>query len=253
VAAAAAELGLDISRPEKVRDRATTDAILELGVDALVVAAFGQILPARLLEGPRFGGINVHASLLPRWRGAAPVAAAILAGDEETGVSIMRMDAGVDTGPVYAQRQVPIPPDATTQTLTAELAELGAELLVEVLELLERGEARAVSQDDSRATRAPLLTKADGYLDWSQCSGVEVDRRVRALQPWPGVVARLHEEDVQLLRGGAEAATGEPGTIVITRGDSVVVAAREGGYRIDAIRPPGRREMSPAAYLRGRR
>ncbi|MFN2613141.1 MAG: methionyl-tRNA formyltransferase [Solirubrobacterales bacterium] len=209
VADAARDLGLSLLQPERLRDPTTTDAILGLGLDALVVAAYGQILPARLLDGVPLGGINVHASLLPRWRGAAPVAAAILAGDGESGVSIMRMDAGIDTGAVFAMRSVPVAPDATTPALTAALADLGAELLGEVLPAIELGEVVAVPQTGEGATHAPRLTRADAHLDWAVVSAAEADRRVRALNPWPGVAAELAGAAVHLLEGIAVA--GAPG------------------------------------------
>lgn len=256
VAAAAETLGLPVRQPEKVRDPAVVGGLLDLGLDALVVAAYGQILPASLLDGPHLGGINVHASLLPRWRGASPVNAAILAGDERTGVSIMRMDAGLDTGPVYAMRDTPIGAEETAPQLSARLAEMGAELLVEVMAALERGEARATPQPDEGVTHAPRLTRADARLGWAEHDAAAVDRRVRGLQPWPGTTARLGGQAVRILSGGVEAdatAGAEPGTVTAVQGGSVVVATRQGGYRVDTVQPPGRRAMDAAAYLRGRR
>ena len=256
VADTARELGLELWQPERLRDPATVDRLLTVGAEALVVAAYGQILPARLLDGPRRGGINVHASLLPRWRGASPVAAAILAGDAETGVSIMRMDPGLDTGPVYAVRAIPIRPDDTTPALTARLAELGAGLLIEVLAALERGEATADPQDGVAATHAPRLSRDDAELDWSQFTAEAVDRRVRALNPWPGVVAPLAGQEVRLLAGGvarSDEAGGTPGTVLSVDRSSAVVATQRGSYRVDLLQPPGRRPMEAAAYLRGRR
>jgi methionyl-tRNA formyltransferase len=258
VADAAAELGLEVWQPEKVRGPGEVERLLELRLDALVVAAYGQILPASLLAGPRFGGINVHASVLPRWRGASPVAAAILAGDEETGVSIMRMEAGLDTGPVYAVRTLPIGVGGvTTPDLSADLARIGANLLVEVLAGLEDGSAVAEPQDDSLATYAPRLTRADGVLDWSSLSAVEVDRRVRALQPWPGTVGSLAGADVRIVAGapGAAAVPGGavPGTLLSAGAHAVDVATASGVYSVHEVQPPGRRAMDAAAYLRGRR
>jgi methionyl-tRNA formyltransferase len=258
VADAARELGLEVWQPEKVRDAGASARLLGLGVDALVVAAYGQLLPPALLDGPRFGGVNVHASLLPRWRGAAPVAAAILAGDEETGVSIMRMEAGLDTGPVYAVRTLPIGPGVTTPDLTADLARIGANLLVEVLAGLEDGSAVAEPQDDAVATYAPRLTRADAHVDWSVLSAVEVDRRVRALQPWPGTVAALGGAEVRLVAGAVSLRRGGfadalPGSIVAAGQHAVEVATRDGIYQVHEVQPPGRRPMDAAAYLRGRR
>ena len=256
VADAAEALGLPIWRPEKLRDPGVVERLLGLGLDALVVAAYGQILPAALLDGPRLGGINVHASLLPRWRGASPVKAAILVGDERTGVSIMRMDPGLDTGPVYAIRDTPIGAGETAPELSARLARLGAELLVEVLGRLERGEIEVTPQPDEGVTYAPRLTRDDARLDWSEHDAAGVDRRVRGLQPWPGTTAPLAGQEVGILSGGIDAepdAGAEPGTVTAVHGGSAVVATRRGGYRIDSVRPPGRRAMDAAAYLRGRR
>jgi methionyl-tRNA formyltransferase len=260
VADAARELVLEVWQPDKVRDPGVVAQLLGLGADALVVAAYGQILPPALLEGPRFGGVNVHASALPRWRGAAPVAAAILAGDEETGVSIMRMEAGLDTGPVYAVRTLPIGPGVTTPDLTSDLARIGANLLVEVLAGLEDGSAVAEPQDEAEATYAPRLTRADAHVDWSAYSAVEVDRRVRALQPWPGTVAELAGQELRIV-AGATAATGAaslaagaaPGTIVAVGRRACSVSTRDGVYDVHEVQPPGRRPMDAAAYLRGRR
>ncbi len=177
--------------------------LLGLGADCLVVAAYGQILPTALIDAPpRFGAVNVHASLLPRWRGASPIAHAILAGDTETGVSIMRMEAGLDTGPVYATSRVGISADATTPALTTTLATLGAEALIGVLADLEAGRAIAVAQPDEGVTYAPRLGRDDGRVDWHARSAIEVDRMVRALQPWPGVVAAVGGVEVQIQGGG---------------------------------------------------
>ncbi|MGA8014979.1 MAG: methionyl-tRNA formyltransferase, partial [Candidatus Dormiibacterota bacterium] len=198
--------------------------------------------------------VNVHASLLPRWRGAAPVARAILAGDPVTGVSIMRMDAGLDTGPVYAAREVPIDATATTPTLTETLAIAGAEELVRVLAALERATAMALPQPDEGVTVAPRLTREDGLLDWDARTAVEVDRMVRALDPWPGVTAPLAGVRVRILAGGpiTGVADAPAGTVVRTESESAVVSTRDGLYRVDEVQPPGRRPMSAAAFLRGR-
>jgi methionyl-tRNA formyltransferase len=252
---AARDLGLAVLQPEKVRDPAAIASLLDLQPDALIVASYGQILPGALLRGPRLGGINVHASLLPRWRGASPVAAAILAGDEETGVAIMQMEEGLDTGPVFAVRTLPIGSGVTTPDLTADLARIGADLLVEVLAGLEDGSAVAEPQDDAEATYAPRLTRADGVLDWALLSAVEVDRRVRALQPWPGTTAPLAGAEVRIVAGApaARTAAAAPGTIVATSARSIDVATRDGVYSVHEVQPPGKRPMDAAAYLRGRR
>jgi methionyl-tRNA formyltransferase len=174
----AQRLGLSLYQPEKLRD------IDSVKPDLLVVVAYGQIIPKTVLDIPRLGAINVHASLLPRWRGAAPVAHAILAGDEETGVTIMKMDEQLDHGPILSARATPIGEHEDAAELTARLAAMGAELLVETLSNLD--ERRATDQDHEKASVAPKLTKEMGRLDWSM-DPQDIDRHVRALQPWPGV------------------------------------------------------------------
>ncbi len=254
VADAARELGLEVLTPAKIGAPDVVRDLLARAPDCLVVAAYGQILPTALIDPPPHGAVNVHASLLPRWRGASPIAQAILAGDAETGVSIMRLEAGLDTGPVYSAARVPINADSTTPALTATLADLGASELASVLEALERGVAVPAPQPEEGVTYAPRLGRADGYVDWTAHRGVDVDRMVRALQPWPGVLAPLDGVDVQI-RAGAVADAGHeavPGTVAGRVGESVVIAAREGGYRIDLLTPPGKPAMTPAAFLRGR-
>jgi methionyl-tRNA formyltransferase len=255
VADAARELGLPLLTPAKIGAPEVVRGLLDLIPDCVVVAAYGQILPIALLDPLPFGAVNVHASLLPRWRGAAPIARAILAGDPETGVSIMRMEAGLDTGPVYAVARVSVGPDATTPALTRVLAELGALELVSVLEGLEHGSATATPQPEEGTTYAPRLTREDGRVDWAARSAVEVDRMVRALMPWPGVLAPIDGVEVQIQAGGVAdipIAAAAPGTIDRREGESVVITTRDGGYRVDMITPPGKRAMTPAAFLRGR-
>jgi methionyl-tRNA formyltransferase len=255
VADAARELGLPVLMPVKIGAPEVVTGLLDLIPDCLVVAAYGQILPISLLDPLPFGAVNVHGSLLPRWRGASPIANAILAGDSETGVSIMRMEAGLDTGPVYAAVRIPIEDDATTPELTETLAELGASELVSVLDALERGAATATPQPAEGVTYAPRLGREDGRVDWAARSAVEVDRMVRALQPWPGVMAPIDGVDVQIRSGGPVGLPDgvAPGSVAGREGDSLVMATVDGGYRIDGITPPGKRAMSPAAWLRGRR
>jgi methionyl-tRNA formyltransferase len=256
VGGAAERRRLRVLRPERIRAPESVATILALRPDALVVAAYGQIVPAALLDGPRFGGVNVHGSLLPRWRGASPVAAAILAGDERTGVSIMRMDVGLDTGPVYATRAIDIAPTDTTPMLAERLAEHGAAVLLQVLEGLVAGTALAVAQDNTQASHAPRLARQDGVVEWDAVSAVDVDRRVRALQPWPGVTVALGGQRVRILVGtpGEAAPLGAvPGDVVAVEREEVAVATVQCVYRVAAVQPPGGRPMSAAAYLRGRR
>jgi methionyl-tRNA formyltransferase len=198
---AALQLGLEVDQPERIRGPEAVERIRHLSPDLLVVVAYGQIIPRALLGVPRLGAVNVHASLLPRHRGAAPVAGAILAGDAETGVTIMRMDEQLDHGPILAMRSAEIGANEDAVALTSRLAVLGAELLVETLEHLE--DSKAVEQDHGAATVARRLSKEDGELEW-ELGAREIDRRVRALQPWPGVTLPTKRGRVKVLSGHVE-------------------------------------------------
>jgi methionyl-tRNA formyltransferase len=201
VKGAAIELGLEVYQTERIRAPEAVERLRQLAPDVLVAVAYGQIIPALMLAIPKLGAINVHASLLPRHRGAAPVAHAILAGDRETGVTIMRMDEQLDHGPILAARTTAIGEREDAAALTARLAEMGAELLVEVLAKLDGLEG--VTQDEGAATVAPRLRKEDGELEWSN-GAQEIDRRVRALQPWPGVTLPSKRGRVKVLSGHIE-------------------------------------------------
>jgi methionyl-tRNA formyltransferase len=201
VKVAAHGLGLEVYQPARIRDAEAVERIRRLQPDLLVVVAYGQIIPRSVLDIPKLGAVNVHASLLPRHRGAAPVAAAILAGDSETGVTIMRMDEQLDHGPILAVRSVEIAAHEDAIALTSRLAVLGAELLVETLANL--AEIKAVEQDHAAATVAPRLSREDGELEW-EMGAQEIDRRVRALQPWPGVTLPTRRGRVKVLRGHVE-------------------------------------------------
>ncbi len=198
---AARELGLEVYQPERIRDPDAVERLRRLEPDLLVVVAYGQIIPRSVLAVPKHGAVNVHASLLPRHRGAAPVAAAILAGDSDTGVTIMRMDELLDHGPILAMRSTPIGAHEDATALTTRLAEIGARLLVETLQAL--GGIDEVEQDHARATLAPRLHKEDGEIGWD-LGAHEIDRRVRALQPWPGVTLPTKKGRVKVLSGHIE-------------------------------------------------
>jgi methionyl-tRNA formyltransferase len=197
----AQELGLPVYQPERIRDPESIEKLRALSPDLLVVVAYGQIIPPSVLAIPKLGAVNVHASVLPRHRGAAPVAHAILAGDRETGVTIMRMDEQLDHGPILAARSTVIAEDEDAVSLTSRLANMGADLLVDTLERIES--IVAVDQDHSAATRAPRLRREDGELEWS-AGAAEIDRRVRALQPWPGVTLPTKKGRVKVLSGHLE-------------------------------------------------
>jgi methionyl-tRNA formyltransferase len=207
VKGAAQELGIDFYQPDKVGDRQVVEVLRRIAPDVLVVVAYGQMIPRSILSVPTHGAINVHASLLPRHRGAAPVAYAILAGDEETGVTIMRMDEKLDHGPILASRKTAIGEREDATSLMARLAEIGAALLVETLERLDENEG--VEQDDGGATLAPRLRREDGELEWDR-GAVEIDRHVRALQPWPGVTLPTKRGRVKVLSGHIEGDTYVP-------------------------------------------
>ena len=181
----AQELNIPIMQPQKLRDPEAMQQLTEWNPDLIVVAAFGQILKKDVLDMPRYGCINIHASLLPRWRGAAPINAAVLAGDEETGVTIMKMDVGLDTGPMLAMKRIRIKPDDTAGSLFEALSTLGADLLIETLPSYMDGKLTPQPQPEEGATYAPMLKKEDGRLDFTQ-PAVELERRIRAMNPWPG-------------------------------------------------------------------
>jgi methionyl-tRNA formyltransferase len=201
VKVAAEELGLEVYQPPRIRDTEPVKRLRRLKPDLLVVVAYGQIIPASVLSIPRLGAVNLHASLLPRHRGAAPVAHAILGGDIQTGVTIMRMDEQLDHGPILAMRATAIEAGEDAAALTSRLAETGAQLLVETVDRIQ--EITAVEQEHARATVAPRLRKEDGELDWD-LGASEIDRRVRALQPWPGVTLPTKKGRVKVLSGHVE-------------------------------------------------
>lgn len=239
----AEELGIDLYQPERIRSEDAQERIREKKPDAMIVVAYGQILPASLINAPELGTLNVHASLLPRHRGPAPIEWAILSGDPETGVTIMQMDAGVDTGPILKQRQTPIAPRETAQELENRLAELGGRLLVETLDAIDRGAIEGTPQPVDGATHARRLKSEDGKLDPDTMTSQEIDRRVRALAERVGTWMRIEDEDVKILRGHLDGSSphGHP------------VETREGMYFVDELQPPGGRRMSANAWLRGRR
>lgn len=243
---AALELGLPVRTPARVRrDAAEHAALRALGLDAAVVAAYGLILPREMLDAPRFGCLNIHASLLPRWRGAAPIQAAILAGDAESGVTIMRMEEGLDTGPTLLREAVALGPRATTPWLHDALAGMGARLILRAL--AEWPEA--VPQPEAGVTYAAKLSKDDAPLDWSR-SARELDRRVRALNPWPGTTARLGAEVLRVLEAELAEGAGAPGEVLPARG-CLLVACGEGALRVARLQRAGGRPMEAEAFLRG--
>ena len=247
--------GIPVIQPARIKDEAFLAQIREFRPDLGVVVAFGRILPDALLSVPRLGMINVHASVLPRYRGAAPIQRAVLAGDAETGVTIMRVETELDAGPTFAVATVPIPPDATSGDVERTLAHLGAELLLPVVDDLAAGRAIETPQDHSRATLAPKITKDEGIIDWTLPAGV-VHNRVRGLQPWPLASTRLAGERLVLRRtapADARNADLTPGTVIRAHGDELIVACGGGtALRVLELQPEGRRTMTAREFLAGR-
>ena len=243
---AADALGLEVRTPARLkRDPEAQAAFAALKLDAAVVAAYGLILPEAMLAAPARGCLNIHASLLPRWRGAAPIQSAILAGDAESGVTIMQMDAGLDTGPMLLRRAVPLGPETTASDLHDTLAALGAEM---VLQALAENPAPAPQPADG-VTYAAKLTREDGRLDWTQ-DAAALARRVRALNPWPGTFVSLDGESLKVLAAREEDGAGEPGTVLDA---ALLVATGRGALRLIRVQAPGRAAMAAEAFLRGRR
>lgn len=256
VKAEADSLGIPVEQPTQLTEEFWRDSIAPLEAEVLVVAAYGQLVPAEVLDSMAYGGIGVHPSLLPRYRGASPVASAILEGDSRTGVTVFRMDRRMDAGPILSQQPMPVAGSVTTPTLSLALARLGGQLVVLALDRLEGGDASDIPQLDSGATYTHRLSRRDGQLDWSLTTS-EIDRALRALTPWPGVTVPFDGVQVKLLRGAPgpgpdEVATAAPGTILEQGPEWVLVQAGRGTFRMELIQPPGKPQMTPAAFLRGR-
>ena len=242
---------LTLAQPPTLRNEALLGSLLGCGAHALVVAAYGLILPASVLYAFPFGCINIHASLLPRWRGAAPIQRAILAGDRETGISIMQMEQGLDTGPVYFTRTVPLLATDSAESLYDKLSGLGARSIVEALPRIERGELVASPQSGTGITYAHKIIKAEAEIDW-QRDATEVDRAVRAFNPFPGAFSQLNGESVKIWRGHVAAGDGgTPGEIVRGAPDSIDVACGSGVFSITELQKAGGKRLSAASFLRG--
>lgn len=252
-------LGLSVWQPGPLRRPENLEELRRLAPDVIVVAAFGQILRREVLDLPPLGCINVHASLLPRHRGASPIAGAILAGDQETGVTIMLMDEGLDTGQILSQRSIPIAPDDTTGTLSEKLSHLGADLLLETLPRWFAGSLTPQPQDDAQATHTPLLKKEDGIINW-QLPAEVLARQVRAYTPWPGTFTTWRGKTLKVLRAtaldpGATAEEAEPAGKVslqaIDGARALVVRCGQGLLRLEVIQLEGKRALGADEFLRG--
>ena len=253
----AKEHGIPVLQPAKVRAEESVEAIREYAPDLFIVAAFGQILSKELLDMPPLGCVNIHASLLPRLRGASPIQQAILDGEGKTGITLMRMDEGVDTGDILLQRSIEIDPEDTGGTLFDKLSRLGASTIVEALPALEAGTLTPIPQDESLATHCSRLTKEDGRVVWTR-PAVELERRIRALDPWPSSTAKLPDgrglklwrarvvEDIDVRTEGMTA-----GSILETNTDSIIIQTGDGAIAVSEVQLEGKRRMSVHDFLQG--
>jgi len=242
--------GIPVLQPVKVRLPESIEEIRALEPDLIVVVAFGQILPKALLDIPKKGCINVHASLLPRYRGAAPLNWCIVNGEAETGVTTMMMDVGLDTGDMLLKRATPIDPDEDTQSLHDRMSQLGAELLGETLERLAAGDLVPEKQDDSLTCYAPMMKKEDGLIDWSR-DAQSIKNQVRGMTPWPGAYSTLDEKLLKVYRVQTGSGSGAPGEIVSVGRDGVEVACGAGSLLIRELQLEGKKRLSAADFLAG--
>jgi methionyl-tRNA formyltransferase len=249
----ASAAGIPIEQPVNFKEPVTRERLAGYRPDLMVVVAYGLILPQAVLGIPPQGCLNIHASLLPRWRGAAPIQRAILAGDIETGVTIMRMEAGLDTGPVLLERRISIGPRETSASLHDRLAQLGAELLPRAIAGLVSGELQPRPQSESGVTYAYKLQKEEARIDWRK-SAVEIDRQVRAFNPWPVAECRLDDEQLRIWEAEptATATTAAPGTVIDADAAGIVVATGAGALRLLRVQAAGRKPVTGAEFARGR-
>jgi methionyl-tRNA formyltransferase len=244
--------GIPVLQPTKIRTAEFLDELRAYNADLFVVTAYGRILPGTLLNLPRLGTINVHGSLLPKYRGAAPVQWAILRGESETGITIMQMDEGMDTGDILLPRPLAISPDDTAATLAVKMAHLGGQALVEALKLLKAGKLPRQKQDDTLATDAPLLTKEMGAIDWNK-SAHEISCQIRGLDPWPTAHANLNGEAIRLFKPMVvnAAANESPGTVIRADKAGLLVATTNGLLQVGELQREGGKRLPAADFLRG--
>ena len=240
---------LEILQPARIKDPQAIEAIVALQPDAIIVTAYGQILPRPILEIPRVACLNLHASLLPRWRGAAPIQAAIAAGDRETGITVMYMDEGLDTGDILLQRKIDISPDDTGGSLHDRLAQIAPAALLESLALLENANAPRISQDKSLATYAPKLKRGDGQIDWFESANV-LERKIRAFNPWPGAFMQFSNKHLKIFSASIVDLRGTPGEILQSN-NKLIIAAGRGALSLNEVQLEGKRRMSGTEFLRG--
>ena len=248
----AKRIGVRLEQPPRLKNEAFHDLVRDLELDVAVTAAYGKLLPPSLLALPKHGFLNVHASLLPKYRGAAPIQWALINGEKETGISIMQTEAGLDTGPVRHVEKLPILPEDNALTLFDKLSELGVEAIIEALELLEHGNLPCEPQDDAQATLAPLLTKDDGRVRWDDTTA-EINNRFRGVLAWPGSwtiyqdkMLKVHGLEVEMSEK-----QGTPGEVLSVEMDGVTVAAGENAVRLTTVQPPNKAKMSAADWANG--
>jgi methionyl-tRNA formyltransferase len=242
--------GIPVFQPARVRAPEVIDQIRALAPDLIVVVAFGQILPQSLLDIPKHGCINIHASLLPRYRGAAPINWCLINGETETGITTMQMDAGLDTGDMLVKRAIPIAPDEDAQSLHDRLMALGAETIDETLDLLQTGKLVRQKQDDALTCYAPMIKKEDGLIDWAR-EARQIVNQVRGFTPWPGAATSLDGKTLKLCKAVAGTDAGTPGEVLRADRDGVVVACGEGSVKILELQLEGRKRLPVAEFLAG--
>jgi methionyl-tRNA formyltransferase len=240
---------LEVLQPAKIKDPQTIEEIRRLAPDVIVVVAYGQILPRQILEIPRLACLNLHASLLPRWRGAAPIQAAIAAGDSETGITVMYMNEGLDTGDILLQRNIEILPNDIGGSLHDRLAQIAPGTLLESLRLLAAGNAPRAAQDNAAATYAPKLKREHGQIDWSE-SAEAIERKIRAYNPWPGSFMKLDRQNLKIFSASVVDLNGEPGEILCSDKD-LIVATGKAALSLAEVQLEGKRRMNAAEFLRG--
>lgn len=257
VKACALQYGIPVFQPVKVREPEAVETLRGYGADVFVVAAFGQILSGEILTMPRYGCINIHASLLPKYRGSAPIQQVILDGEKETGITIMQMDKGIDTGDILLQSVVPIAAKETGDSLHDKLAGEGAKLIVEALRKLEAGELVPRKQNDADSSYVKMLDKSMGRIDWTQ-SAVRIERQVRGLNSWPGTYTSLHGKTLKIWESEAGSAEGAaasdmtlPGTIAAVEKDAFYVRTGDGVLKVTQVQLEGKKRMEVSAFLRG--
>ena len=245
--------GITVFQPKKIREESAAERLRDISPDCIVVAAFGQILPKEILDLPAYGCLNIHASLLPKYRGAAPIQWAILSGEEETGVTIMQMDEGLDTGDILAQEKVPISPQETGGSLFDRLSEKGADLLIRTLAAMEKGAVMPCPQDDAKATRTGKIDKTLGEIEWAR-EAVATERLVRAMDPWPSAYTWLEGKILKIWK--AEVVPGDPAghpgqVLAADPEQGFVIQTGEGALKLLEVQQEGRRRMEAGAFLRG--